>query len=364
VGSDSEAAADLYEIMPVLTDAGTVAAILVAPTERDAQATSPARREVEPIMARHNLQPVFQPIMTLDSHRVIGHEALTRFESGTAPDKVCAKAASAGLGLDLELACLRTAVREARNLEGDGTCLSLNMSPKLLTSSTEAIVSIAADADRPIVLELTEHVVIDGYSPVRVALEGLRPSFRLAVNDVGSGFSSLRHILELRPDFVKLDISLVRDIDQDPGHQTMVAGLVSCALKVGCTLIAERVESTSELTELCSLGVTCAQGSLLGRPVPAAVRQLAERPIKRGPLCFSRPKWPWLGAYRTAPRSIGSCLVFAPGLLEPTGAESATSRPLPLRSLLQAPHGLPGSTRMTPIPGRHDRGSRYAHGGT
>ena len=97
-------------------------------------------------------------------------------------------------------------MREARNLRDDGTCHSPNIPPTLLTSSTGAIAGIAADADRPIGLEMTGHVVIDGYGRGRVALERLPPSLRLASDDDGCGFSSPRHILDLGPGFVKLVI--------------------------------------------------------------------------------------------------------------------------------------------------------------
>lgn len=269
-GSDAQAAKDLTGILPILADVAAIAAMLVAPTVRDARASSRTRREVETILARHRFRPVYQPIMTVDIKQTIGHEALTRFDGGTSPDLVFTTAATVGLDLDLELACLRAAVTEARSLDSGGTWLSLNVSPALLTSATIALAEIVAKADRPIVLELTEHVVIDGYGPVRDALKRLGSTVKLAVDDAGSGFASLRHILELRPDFVKLDISLVRDVDQDPVRQAMIAGLASFAQRTGCDLIAEGVESAAELNELLSLGVPYVQGYLLGRPAPVA----------------------------------------------------------------------------------------------
>ncbi|MHB1526783.1 MAG: EAL domain-containing protein, partial [Candidatus Dormibacteria bacterium] len=242
----------------------------------------------ETILARHSFQPVYQPIMTVDLKQLIGHEALTRFESGTAPDLVFTAAATVDLDLELELACLRASVTEARSLDSGGTWLSLNISPALLTSATIALAEIVDKADRPIVLELTEHVVINGYGPVRDALKRLGPTVKLAVDDAGSGFASLRHILELRPDFVKLDISLVRDVDQDPVRQAMIAGLSSFAQRTGCDLVAEGVESAAELNELQTLGVPYVQGYLLGRPAPVALSDPDHRLIWRSPRARQR----------------------------------------------------------------------------
>lgn len=177
-----------------------------------------------------------------------------------------------GLDAELEFACLRAAISEARGLGAPDTWLSLNLSPAVLVSSAEDLALALSEVDRPVVLELTEHMVIDGYGPVREALQRLGPDVKLAVDDAGSGFASLRHILELRPDFVKLDTSLVRDVHLDPVRQAMIAGLASFASRTKCHLIAEGVESEAELQELRSLGIPYVQGFLVGRPVPAPVR--------------------------------------------------------------------------------------------
>ena len=92
----------------------------------------------------------------------------------------------------------------------------------------------------------------------------------LAVDDAGSGYSSLRHILELRPTYAKLDISLVHGIDADDLRQALAAGLQYFARKTGCRLIAEGVETSEEADVLQRLGIEFAQGYLFGQPVLAA----------------------------------------------------------------------------------------------
>ncbi len=270
--TDAEALVDLTEALPSLTDLAAVAAALLGLTRQRPRPTAQSRREVEAILEHHTFHPVFQPVVTVADRVRIGHEALTRFDGGAAPDQVFASAAGVGLDQALELACLRAAVAAAAGLEPPGAWLSLNVSPDLLVAAPAELAEVVAAAGRPVVLELTEHVVIDGYGPVREALAQLGPAVRLAVDDAGSGFASLRHILELQPAFIKLDISLVRDLHRDPARQAMIAGLDAFARRTGCALIAEGVESGLELDELRALGVPYAQGFLLGRPLPAGHR--------------------------------------------------------------------------------------------
>ena len=115
-------------------------------------------------------------------------------------------------------------------------------------------------------LEITEHVAIDDYERLRSAIAVLGPRVRLAVDDAGAGYASLRHILELAPSIVKLDIGLVRGIDSDPARQALIAGVGHFAAKRGIRLVAEGIETTEELATLRSLGVGYGQGYLLGRP--------------------------------------------------------------------------------------------------
>jgi EAL domain-containing protein (putative c-di-GMP-specific phosphodiesterase class I) len=121
------------------------------------------------------------------------------------------------------------------------------------------------------VLEVTEHEVVEDYQALRKAVIALGPDIRLAVDDAGAGVANFGHIIELRPDFVKLDISLVRGVNADLGRQAMVAGMGHFARTTGCRLIAEGVETEEEARTLTEFGVECGQGYLLGRPEPVDV---------------------------------------------------------------------------------------------
>ena len=119
---------------------------------------------------------------------------------------------------------------------------------------------------RPLVVEVTEHTAIVDYPEFRAAMETLGPRTRLAVDDAGAGFAGLRHLVELRPAFVKLDRWLITGLESDEARQAMIAGLRHFARKTGCVLIAEGIETDRELDVLRSLGIRLGQGYALGRP--------------------------------------------------------------------------------------------------
>ena len=137
---------------------------------------------------------------------------------------------------------------------------------------------------------ITEHPPIDDYAALRAALARLDPSVRVAVDDASSSYASLRHILALRPAYVKLDMGWVRDIDADPARQALVAGLVHFADEVGCQLIGEGIETEAERAILFQLGVPLGQGYLLGRPAPIRQDRTARaRPTRQPGAKASQP---------------------------------------------------------------------------
>jgi EAL domain-containing protein (putative c-di-GMP-specific phosphodiesterase class I) len=119
------------------------------------------------------------------------------------------------------------------------------------------------------VIELTEHAPASDYRSLREALDAFRRSgVRIAVDDAGAGFASLRHILELAPNIIKLDISIVRDIDTEVSHRALASALVGFAREMGTELIAEGVETAEEALALDALGIRLMQGYYLARPGP------------------------------------------------------------------------------------------------
>jgi len=256
---------DLMRNAP-LTEFGVVSAALLGPKLAEHWRRADIRSQLGSIIADRAFTPVFQPVVQLQTREIVGFEALTRFRDGTRPDQRFLEADSAGMGVQLETACIGEQLEAATWLP-QGTWLSLNVSPAL-ASAVIPLIAALERADRDIVLEITEHVEIADYHELMTALNLIRGKARLAVDDAGAGYAGLHHILELQPQFVKLDISLVRHIDTDPARQAMVAGMAHFASSAGCELIAEGIETEDELGQLIRLGISLGQGYLFGKPGP------------------------------------------------------------------------------------------------
>ena len=177
------------------------------------------------------------------------------------PERWFADAADAGLLTDLELAAIKTGL--ATQPRKADTYLSLNVSPETVLSGRLQEVTSGYG---PCVVEITEHAPVADYESLARALAPLRKrGMRLAVDDAGAGFASLRHILMLEPQLIKLDISLTRGIDKNQRQRGLAAALVTFAREIGATVIAEGVETEPELATLRDLGVEFGQGFLFGK---------------------------------------------------------------------------------------------------
>jgi PAS domain S-box-containing protein len=222
------------------------------------------RLEVQDIIDNRRFHPVFQPVVNTRTEEITGYEALTRFEDGRRPDVRVADAHSVGLGSVLEAAMAAIAVEAARHLPPE-LWLGLNFSAGAILDGSAA--DVVTKANRAIVIEITEHAPIESYAAVRKSIRQ-GGDILISVDDAGAGFASLRHVLELAPDIVKLDIGLIRGIDSDPARQALAAGMCHFGIKTGTTMIAEGVETQAEAEVVRELGVELAQGYLFGRPEP------------------------------------------------------------------------------------------------
>jgi PAS domain S-box-containing protein len=254
------------EALPALVEFADLAGALVGRDLARRADTGRIHDHISNIISRRAFLPVFQPIVELEGNAAVGYEALTRFTDGSNPEAVFAEAAAVGLGLELETAALVAALAAAKTLP-ESAWLNLNASPELIIAG-EPFRTLLGGSRRHLVLEVTEHVVIADYVAFRAAMAALGPDVEFAVDDAGAGFASLRHILELRPAFVKLDRSLVAGLEADDARQAMIVGLRHFARVTGCRLIAEGIETDAELAVLRALEVPLGQGYLLGRPVP------------------------------------------------------------------------------------------------
>lgn len=225
------------------------------------------QRRVAAVLAGDGLSIVYQPIVDLASGRVVGAEALSRFSGAPPrpPDVWFADADELGLGPDLELTAIRLALRGIEQLP-EGAYLSVNLSPSTLVSP-EFRSLVDSHCMERVVLELTEHAGIEDYDLLRASLDNLRGrGARLAVDDAGAGFASLRHILNLRPDIIKLDRALVRDVDRDPARRALASSLLTFGRDIDAVIVAEGIETAKELDTLRALDIQYGQGYHLGRP--------------------------------------------------------------------------------------------------
>ena len=212
---------------------------------------------------------VYQPIVELTSGTVVGLEALARFpdESVRPPDEWFDEAAEVGLGAQLQATAVRSAFRALSRIPAD-VFLSVNVDPRD-AASPELLDALRSGPSERVVIELTEHAPASDYPRLRQTLEPLQAAgARIAVDDAGAGFSSLRHILELAPDIIKLDINIVRNIDTEPSHRALASALVAFASETGSDLVAEGVETADEARTLSMLGVPLIQGYFAARPGP------------------------------------------------------------------------------------------------
>ncbi|MBW8826500.1 MAG: EAL domain-containing protein [Acidobacteria bacterium] len=229
---------------------------------RDARASTRIQAVVH---AGEQLRVVFQPIVDLRSGAVAGYEALARFPTGR-PDEWFAEAHAVGLGVDFEMSAI---VQSVALRHPDWGYVSINVSPTTIVSPAFAeLIARMTEPDR-LVVELTEHALVEDYERLRAVLVRLRNlGIKIAVDDAGSGISSFRHIVTIAPEIVKLDRSLISRLESDSARRALGEALVHFATRIGAVLVAEGIERDEERAACLELGINFGQGYLLGRPAP------------------------------------------------------------------------------------------------
>ena len=223
---------------------------------------------VRDVLERDDIDIEFQPVFDLADCRIVSLEALARFwtEPMRSPSAWFAEANEVGLGVELELAAIKSALRRIDDFPPD-VALALNVSPT--TALDRRFCELLLDLADRVVIEITEHAQVDDYEELQRALAPLRRrGAKVAIDDVGAGFANLRHILRLSPDIVKLDLSLTQEIARDPAREALATSLVGFAEGVGASIVAEGISSDEELALLRALGVSYGQGFYLARPSP------------------------------------------------------------------------------------------------
>jgi EAL domain-containing protein (putative c-di-GMP-specific phosphodiesterase class I) len=240
-------------------------------------------RRMREAVSGEGLTMVFQPIFKLGEGNIVGVEALARFDSEPrqSPNEWFAEAHALGLGLDLELAAVRAALERLNDLPVDAF-LSMNFSPEV-ASTPEFLATLEGTPGDRIVIELTEHAPIGDYRVLSAALAELRSrGVRFAIDDAGAGYASLKHILQLSPDFIKLDISLTQGIDIDTKQRALAKALIAFASETGAVIVAEGIENRKELDALRELGVAYGQGYFLAAAGNLPIAHTLAEPLLAG----------------------------------------------------------------------------------
>jgi EAL domain-containing protein (putative c-di-GMP-specific phosphodiesterase class I) len=245
--------------------------------EREAEAL---RQAITAVIDAREFDFHYQPIYSFDPFRLVGFEALCRFRAMPyrTPDLWFAEAEVAGLGESLELATAAKAL-EALAVLPAPLFVSVNLAPATLLGGNFPAILEGWPGER-VIVEVTEHAAVADYGALNAAIAPLRAAgVRLAVDDAGSGFASLQHIIQLQPDIIKLDVALTHGLDTDTARRALVAALSYFARETGTGIVAEGVETEAERAALVSLQVGKGQGYLLGRPMKLAeAMELAGRP--------------------------------------------------------------------------------------
>jgi EAL domain-containing protein (putative c-di-GMP-specific phosphodiesterase class I) len=220
---------------------------------------------------------LYQPILDLNTLEVLGHEVFSRGPAGGPfedAEHLFALAERTGRLLDLERLCRRQALLSVGRHLKPGTKLFLNTSARALGDPEVAGAEFVRQVQgrgldhRDVVLEITERMAVEEREPYRQLLRHLkREGFGIAIDDMGAGYSSLQALVDVEPDYLKFDISLVRQIDRNVIKRSLLETLVDLSAKIGARVIAEGIEIEPELTTLREMGVPLGQGRYLAPPV-------------------------------------------------------------------------------------------------
>lgn len=243
---------------------------------------------LERLIIDESLSTVYEPVVSLHDGHVLGYEALTRGPSGgpLSSPMVCFNVAQrCDLDYELDTVCRRLALHNARGLEGR-EILFLNILPSSIhdldfsESGLQSTLDELSIAPAQIVFEVSERQTIGNYPRFREAMDRLVDlGFRIAVDDVGSGYSTLETAIELSPDFLKIDRTLIHHIHEDPQKQEILRGLVRLGVKMKAAVVAEGIESEDEKAVLRELGVSYGQGYAIGRGRASLTRKKIARAL-------------------------------------------------------------------------------------
>ncbi len=229
------------------------------------------------LVLSEDVTSLYEPIVNLTTREVLGYEALARGPRGSdvhSPNALFQMAHDTELVFELDCLCRRAALRGAHGLPA-GKLLFLNILPTAIHDPNfrgDALRHTLEEMrlrPRDVVFEISEKESINNFAIFREARDYYSElGFKVALDDTGVAYGTLDKVMELSPDFIKIDLVLVRSIDTDPPRQELLRALHAVAGKLGAQIIAEGIETSEELATIQSLGIPYGQGFLFGRAAP------------------------------------------------------------------------------------------------
>ena len=233
------------------------------------------KETIQELIIKENISTLFHPVVDLKTLEIMGYEALSRGPENTEyrnPSALFDAAAEAGLLLELDRLCRKKALINARCISPRFklfiNCLpSAIHDPEFRGEYLKAFIEEVAINPANIILEVTEKEAVENFDSFKKAVAySSDTGFAVAVDDTGSGFSSLEMVVELKPQFIKLAMSIIRDIDGNILKQELIKAINSLSQKINSTIIAEGIETEEELKVLQDIGIPYGQGFLFGQP--------------------------------------------------------------------------------------------------
>ncbi|MWV27079.1 EAL domain-containing protein [Aurantiacibacter rhizosphaerae] len=252
--------------------AGLVGERIEASLEKDVGLRH-ARERVLAMLDGHAVTMFQQPIHDLKTGKPVGVECLARFPdlNKRGPEAWFDDAERTGLGNELEMTAVRCALETVGQVP-DGIYAAINASPATIISG-KLRETLEQSEPANLVIEITEHQQVQDFPALAREIAALKPFARIAIDDVGTGYAGLRHLIELQPDILKMDMLLTRECDKDPARRAISAAMVQFSQDIGAKLVAEGIETEAERDVMQDLGVDYGQGYLFARPLPVVAAQ-------------------------------------------------------------------------------------------
>lgn len=233
--------------------------------------------QIKDIIHNGNIRTMYQPIVALNNGVIIGYEALSRGPEDSeleSPIVLIETAECCNMSWHLDWAFRSLAIERAGEL-GEDQLLFINVDPNIIydehhqAGMTLEILGKTAISPDNIIFEITERTAIADYEGFNKILQSyVEQGFKIAIDDAGAGFSGMNRIIETRPQFLKMDMNIIRDVDKDSFKQAIVKSFVQLGQNTNIKLIAEGIETKEELKTLIKLGVYAGQGYYLQKPSP------------------------------------------------------------------------------------------------